>query len=222
MKEQLNGARALGWCDSAITPIGNGKYGLCASINERHNFEFLRIAPDVSGLIVKPDPTAWVDDDGTCRRYKADAEVVMAASEEVLMEIKPKGALLRDPSLTGKYEAIGRSLQREGKKRFALLEWQWNGQFERNVALLARYWNIEPERYAIDAFVAIDRDEVALDELFKRVDRDYWPAVWAAVARQHLVADMHTGPITRQSLVSLPGGLREPITLASVISRWWA
>jgi hypothetical protein len=194
---------------------------LCGSINERRNVEFLRIAPDVSRLIVKPGATDWFDDDGNYHRYSPDAQVVMA-SNEALIEIKPKGILLRNPGLIGKYEAIGRFLQREGKRRFALLEWQWDGQFERNVALLTRYWNVEPEHHAIDAFVAINRDEVVLDEVFRRVDPDFWPAVWAAVARQQLVADMHTGLVTRQSLVSLPGTVRDPITLASVISKWWA
>lgn len=222
MKEQLKGARALGWCDTAIVPIGNGKYGLCGSINERHAVEFLRCAPDVTSVVVKPERTDWIDDVGACRGYQADAEATTVASEQVLIEMKPKGALLRDPSLRGRYEAIGRYLQRQGGKRFALLEWQWDGQFERNVALLSRYWNVEPEHHATDAFCDVDRHEVELDELFRRVDRDHWPAVWAAVAKQHLVADMHAGPITRQTMVSLPGILRDPITLASVITTWWA
>jgi hypothetical protein len=221
MQDELKGVRALGWCDCAITPIGHGRYALSGSINERRNAEFVRIAPDVTDLEFKPLAIDWIDDVGTCRRYSPDARAAIS-SEDALLEIKPKGILLRDTSLRSKYEAFGRYLKRQGKKRFALLEWQWDGQFERNVALLTRYWNIEPESHAVDAFASINRDEVALDELFARVDRDFWPAVWAAVAKQHLVADWHAGPVTRQTMVSLPGVLRDPITLASVITAWWA
>lgn len=222
MRDQLREVRRLGWCHSAITPVGNDQYGACGSINERRVAEFVRIAPDVTSFVIKPVVLPWVDEEGVCRKYSPDAEIVLAASEEALIEFKTKGALLRNPALKTKYEAIGRHLQRQGKKRFGLLEWQWDGHFERNAAMLTRYWNVDPETHAIDAFAAVGRDQVALDELFASVDRDFWPAVWAAVAKQHLVSDWHAGPVTRRTMVSLPGVVRDPVTLVSLISEWWA
>jgi len=222
MQEQLREARSRGWCYSGVIPHGDNQWGQTDSVNERRAVEGLRFAADLQSLVVKPAPIKWVDSQGVERSYSPDARGQLQAGDPVLFEMKPKGVLQRNTALTAKYEDIGRFLQRKGKLRFGLMEWQWNGIFERNVSRLSRYWGVEPGSHAVDAFNEIGGCEVTLAQLLDRIDRAHWPAVWAAVAKQHLTTDMHARPITLSSRLSLPGVIYEPIVVNRLVTTWWA
>lgn len=222
MQEQLREARIRGWCYSGVVPLEDDDWGQFDSVNERRAFEALRFAFDVINLSVKPGTVDWVDSQFVKHKYSPDARTSLASGDAVLIEIKPKGILSRDKVLTAKYEDIGRFLQEEGRMRFGLLEWQWDSVFARNVSRLSRYWNVEPSTHALDAFRAIDRYEATLDQVFERVEREHWPAVWAALGQQHLVTDLHAAPLSRQTRLSEPGVVYEPVVVASLVTRWWA
>jgi len=191
-------------------------------VNERRAVEGLRFAADILTLVVKPASVEWIDSHGVMRTYSPDAKVDVVGGDKTLIEMKPKGVLQRNRSLEAKYEDIGRYLQHVGKLRFGLLEWQWDSTLARNVSRLSRYWNVEPGTHAVDAFDAIGDREVSLERLFERVDRENWPAVWAAVAKQHLTTDMHAEPLSRASHVSRPGEIYEPVLVDTLITKWWA
>jgi hypothetical protein len=222
MQEQLREARSRGWCYAGVIPHGDDQWGQTDSVNERRAVEALRFAADLLKMVVKPAPVDWIDSQGAERKYSPDARVELQDGDNALIEMKPKGILKRNKTLTAKYEDIGRFLQGKGKLRFGLMEWQWDTVFARNVSRLSRYWNVEPGTHAVDAFEAIGDCEVSLAQLFERVDRANWPAVWAAVAKQHLTTDMHAGPLTRASRVSQPGVIYEPVLVDTFITTWWA
>ena len=222
MEEQLREARRLGWCYSGVIPLGNGEFGQFDSVNERRAFEGLRFAADVMDVAIKPGALKWTDELGMERKYSADARVQTVEDGKVLLEIKPKNVLARDSSLRAKYEAIGRFLLLKGSQRFGLIEWHWHGQLERNISLLSRYWNVDPAGHAVRAFDAMGDCEVALGRILDQFSRDRWPSIWAALFKQQLTADLRAGPLTRQTRVSRPGIVYEPLALADLITTWWA
>jgi hypothetical protein len=222
MQEQLKMARGRGWLHSGVTPLGAGKVGEFDSINERRTFESLRVFKDIDTVDSKPPPVKWVDSGFTMRTYRADANVALCTGDRVLLEMKPKGKLERDRVLRAKYQDIGRYLAETTSTRFALVEWEWSTDLARNIALLAKYWDVDPGTWAIDAFNAIGDSETQLGRLLDTVAPPQRTAVWAALATQSLTTDLNAGRLTRDSWVSLPDVIYPPLTLTSLIHTWWA
>jgi len=146
----------------------------------------------------------------------------LLCGDETYLEIKPKGVLSRSPALESKYEDIGRFLTRKSKHRFGLMEWQWDGIFERNVSLLSRYWNVQPSAKAMAEIEGIGPGEFRLGAVFARVGETYRTDVWAALAKQRLTADLRSEPITDRTWVSPAGVIYDPVDLSSLITKWWA
>lgn len=222
MQEQLRDSRRRGWCYAGVVPHGDSQWGQTDSVNERRGVEALRFAADLRKLVVKPNPLAWIDRQGIERSYSPGARAEQQCGDGVLIEMKPKGILKRNKALNSKYEDNGRFLQDKGKLRFGLMEWQWDSVFARNVSRLSRYWDDEPGTVAVEAFEEIGGCEVTLGQLFERIDRAQWRCVWAALARQHLTADLYAAPLSPSSRVSLPGVIHEEVCVGSLITTWWA
>lgn len=222
MKEQLSKARKRSWCYAGVIPLGSDQWGETESINERRCFEGLRFASDIESLTVKPPAISWIDARGAARTYSPDARAHLAGGEKAYIEIKPRGVLARASKTRTKYEEIGGFLQSQGKWRFGLMEWSWDGIFERNVSLLSRYWNCEPSNIAVKTFEAIGNAEIMLAQLFDGTGWEHRREIWAALAKQQLTADLHAGPLGAHTWVSLPGVIYKPVSLTSLVTEWWA
>jgi hypothetical protein len=222
MKEQLRNARDAWWTFAGVIEVDDDNFAEIGSINERRCFEILRLAVDVSSVNPKPHPMPWIDEHLVQRWYKADARVKTTGGEDIVLEFKPAG--LPKPGSRGlrRYEAIGHHLKEKGKQRFGLMTCDPDGVFYRNVALLNRYWKVEPGDAAVRAFEDVGNHVAALGELLARTDREQWPAVWAGVARQRLAANLHEEALSRDTLVSMPGYIYQPITIRGLVSTWWA
>ena len=222
MQEQLRNVRAKGWTYAGIFPLREDSAGELGSVNERRACEALRFADDLLALEVKPCSIDWVDWRGVERKYSPDAKGTHLSGDKILLEIKPHGWLERMPLQRAKYEDIGRYLQSRGNVRFGIVEWDWESTLSRNISRLSAYWDTEPGHYAVDAFDEIGGAEVALGDIFDRVRKDSWPAVWAAIASQHLTADLTRGRVNRDTMVSMPGVVYEAVGLGTLVTSWLA
>ncbi|CAN7768468.1 hypothetical protein LJR084_007484 [Variovorax sp. LjRoot84] len=222
MKAALAQVRRMSWATTGILALGRDVHAELASVNERVTFEALRMAVDLLRIVAKPPPIEWIDSTMQKRQYRPDALAWPYNGPPTFLEIKPAGMLDWQHVLRRKYEAIGSYLQVEGRYRFGLVEWRSDSVFARNVSRLSRYWAVEPEGIATDAFSRIGRRTTTLGQLLDRVDVAQWNKVYAAIANQELAVDLEKAPLSRASHLWLPTPERPALRLADLVNTWWA
>jgi len=222
MKAALSQVRRMSWATTGILALGPDTHAELASVNERETFEALRMAADLLRVVAKPTPIEWTDSKLKKRQYRPDALAWPVDGPPAYLEIKPAGVLDWQHVLRCKYEEIGGYLQGQGRYRFGLVEWKPHSVFARNVARLARYWAVEPEGVATEAFSRIGERTATLGQVFDRVEIAQWNKVYAAIANQELAADLCTVPLSRASHLWLPTRERPALRLADLVSTWWA
>ena len=222
MKAALAQARRMSWATTGILALDRDTHAEIASVNERDTFEALRMAADLLRVVAKPTPIEWTDSNMKKRQYRPDALAWTYDGPPAFLEIKPAGVLDWQHVLKRKYEDIGGYLQVEGRYRFGLVEWRSGSVFARNVSRLSRYWAVEPEGVATDAFSRIGQRSATLGQVFDRVDVAQWNKVYAAIANQELAVDLGRVPLSRASHLWLPTPERPALRLADLVSTWWA
>lgn len=223
MKAALAKARHSSWGTTGIVPIGGGLSASFGSVTERGATEAIRMTTDLLSLHVPANPITWFDARGSQHTYTPDVDALTEGMQAVLLEVKLLGPSGCSYLLEAKYEGIGAYLRSERSPcRFGLVEWDPKGVFARNVVRLVRYWSVDPDDVATDAFEQVGEETATLGQIFDRVDISQWSKVYAAVANQRLVIDFHEAPISRATRVWMPSATRPPFKLADLVSKWWA
>lgn len=91
----------------------------CESILESKTALLLEISPHVKKYVAQPSVEIYYDEKAQPRKYIPDFRATLLDDSTIDIEVKPKSKLYR-PDIKGKYEAIARRYEEQGR-RFRIL-----------------------------------------------------------------------------------------------------
>ncbi|WP_067515303.1 TnsA endonuclease N-terminal domain-containing protein [Endozoicomonas ascidiicola] len=187
----------------------NGSTVLTESTLEFHSCYSLEYDREVKSFESQPEGFEYIDGNKV-RRYTPDHLVRMASGQEPYIEVKPLRIAKRKDFLDRFY------CQRDEARRLGRDLWLWTEELIRkqpylgNLQILHKYRNNDPitaeHRHVLDRVSSFGNHGVSIQELALSSGMgitQLLPLTYDLIARNQLDAELHSSPLTKESLVQI-------------------